>query len=553
MSSLLTSIWKRSPNKLRQSEIWLDYICLISLFVAALLLFLVNLGSSPILDGDEAIVAQVAKEIYQHQTGLVGWLFPTWMNEPYLERPPLMHGLIAGLYAIAGVNELTTRLPGAFLGAISVVLLYKIGREIFVVRLPALFSALIYLTCLPVIRMGRLAMLDGSLLCFEILTILAILRSRRDLRWALVAGIGLGAIGFTNGLLGLQFMAIALFFLAWDTPRLLGSAYLWSGISLGIAPLVAWYTAQWYHYPELQNLGDLIPLIIKPISNAAPLLDLSSWKNYLLLIFLYFVPWSIVIIGGLKLARNNVHWGWGKLVIIWSGVYIGTVLLLVSQKSWYFLPLYPALALAGGAKLDQVYNLPSSSAYPRSWLISFSSMAIVTGFIGLYFAFTNFINFSLPLIFGSLTLTFGATSVFIAKRERQFIVLLFWGLYISCFFFVASANWVGDIRSLEPVKPIANLINNNVPHHEVVYTSWQEYPSSLNFYSDRSIVKEELAKLKQHWQEHSTAYLLLDRATFKKLNISHQAIVQSPIDKKDRLGNFHLILAIKTPAAKTSV
>jgi 4-amino-4-deoxy-L-arabinose transferase-like glycosyltransferase len=155
MPSHPASIWKRSPNKLRQSEIWLDYLCFIGLFCAALLLFLINLGSSPLIDGNEAILARVAKEIYQHATGIAGWFFPTLLDEPYLDRPPLIHGMIAGFYAIAGINEFTTRLPGALLAAISVLLLYQIGREIFIVRLPALFSALIYLTCLPVVRMGR--------------------------------------------------------------------------------------------------------------------------------------------------------------------------------------------------------------------------------------------------------------------------------------------------------------------------------------------------------------------------------------------------------------
>ncbi len=547
MSSHPTSIWKRSPNKLRQSEIWLDYICVISLFGAALLLFLVNLGSSPLIDGDEAIVAQVAKEIHHHSLGFAGWLFPTLLDEPYLDRPTLIHSLIAGLYTIAGVNELTTRLPGAILGATSVLLLYNIGREIFVIRLPALFSALIYLTCLPVLRLGRLAMLDGPLLCFELLTIWAILRSRRDLRWALLAGIGLGTIGFTHGFLCLQVMAIALLFLAWDTPRLLGSVYLWSGISLGIAPLIVWYVAQWYRYPELQSPSDAIALLMTQVSLTTSLPKLSSWENYLLFILQYSVPWLIVFLGGLKLAWNNIHWGWGKLVIVWSGVYLATILIVVNQQSWYFLPLYPALALAGGAKLDQIYNLPSYIPYPRHWSICFGIMAILTAFMGLYFGFTNFINLSLPLIFGSLTLTFGATSVFITRRERQFIALLFWGLYVSCFFFVSSSNWVWESNRTEQVKPIAHLINTNVPNQEIIYTSWKEYPPSLNFYSDRSIIAEEITELKQRWQRNNAVYLLVDTPTIQELKLTPQAIVQ-PLDSQ----SSNWVLAIKNSGARYS-
>jgi 4-amino-4-deoxy-L-arabinose transferase-like glycosyltransferase len=525
MPSHLASIWKRSPNKLRQSEIWLDYFCFIGLFGAALLLFLINLGGSPLVDGNEAVLARVAKEIYQHATEIAEWLFPTLLNEPYLDRPPLIHVMVAGLYAIAGVNEFTTRLPGAVLAAISVLLLYQVGREIFIVRLPALFSALIYLTCLPVLRMGRLAMLDGPLLCFGILTIWAVLRSRRDLRWALVVGIGLGAVGLTHGFFCLPLGAIAILFLAWDTPRLLGSIYLWSGISLGLAPLFVWYTAQWYHHPELHDFATTIALLTSRVTPTS-WQELPSWRNHLLLLLQYFVPWSLMFYGGLKLARENLHWGWAKLIVVWSGIYAIAMLISLTSQSWYFLMLYPALALAGGAQLDQIYNLPSYIPYPRYWSIGLAIMSVFTAGVGLYCGFTSSIDFSLLLVFAFLTLTFGATAIFIARRERQFISLLFWGLYVSYLLLVASSHWVWELDNLEPVKPIAEIINSNVPQQEIIYTSWSQYPSSLNFYSDRPIITEAITQLKQRWQQHHSVYLLVDRSTIEKLNISPKAIVK---------------------------
>ena len=135
MPSHPTSIWKRSPNKLRQSEVWLECFYSTSLFLAALVLFLLNLGSLPLIDLKEGVVAQVAQEIFQGGGAMVG-IFPTLWGEPFLAQPPLVHNLIAIAYQLGGVNEFTTRLPGALLGAISVLLLYNIGREIFVARLP---------------------------------------------------------------------------------------------------------------------------------------------------------------------------------------------------------------------------------------------------------------------------------------------------------------------------------------------------------------------------------------------------------------------------------
>ena len=189
--------WESYHSQIRQEEKWRETLCIVGLLLAALLLFTINLGSLPLRDWDEGTVAQVAREIWQGKNSDWSWLFPTLNGKPYLNKPPLIHDLIAFCYSLGGVNEWTTRLPGAILTATSVPLLYGIGREIFVYRSPALFSALVYLTLLPVVRHGRLAMLDGAILCFALLLFLSLLRSRRDLRWSFVVGISFSLICLT--------------------------------------------------------------------------------------------------------------------------------------------------------------------------------------------------------------------------------------------------------------------------------------------------------------------------------------------------------------------
>lgn len=154
--------WDDAKNYNRRADAWIDILWILGLLLAAVILFSINLGGLPLRDWDEGTVAQVAREIWRSPANSQRWLYPTLNGEPYLNKPPLMHILIAFAYAIGGVNEWTSRLPGALLTAISVPLLYGIGREIFVQRPPAVFSALVYLTLLPVVRHGRLAMLDGA-------------------------------------------------------------------------------------------------------------------------------------------------------------------------------------------------------------------------------------------------------------------------------------------------------------------------------------------------------------------------------------------------------
>jgi 4-amino-4-deoxy-L-arabinose transferase-like glycosyltransferase len=527
MSSHLISIWRRSPNKLRQEDIWLEYFCIFGLLLAALLLFLFGLGDRPLIDWDEGILAQIAKEIYQGGNNWQQLMFPTLWGESYLELPPLVPNLIAIAYYFGGINEWTTRLPGALLAVISVLLLYKIGREIFVARIPALYSALIYLTLLPVVRQGRLAMSDGPLLCFEILTILAILRSRRDLRWALVGGLGLAAMGLTKGIVMLPLAIAALLFLLWDTPRLLNSLYLWSGIALGVLPLIGWYGLQWYVRRDIWQSAEVIDLILSPIRTGKQATLQPIWY-YPFLLFKYSLPWSAIAIDGIQLAWRNRNWSWARTLLVWSGVYLGFISVTIEKQFWLILPLYPILALICGAMLDRIRNLPSRLDYPRIWTLTFSLMALFAAACGLYFAFYYYLDFWLPLIFTALTLTLGATAIAIARRESQFIFLLFWGLYLSLLLTVGSSHWLWELRSIYSVKPVASLIRDIVPPQATVYTSFDRARPSLDFYSEHRVIPQETDKLKQLWQQKISVYLLIDRSTIERLDLPPTAIIEDP-------------------------
>ncbi|BAZ45074.1 family 39 glycosyl transferase [Chondrocystis sp. NIES-4102] len=506
MPSHPTSIWRRSSNKLRQAEIWLDCFCFAGLFLGALILFLVNLGDLPLLDLEEGTVGQLAKEIYQGSRSSLNWVFPTLWGEPYL-TPPLIPNLIAIAYKFVGVSEFATRLPGALLGCISVLLVYNIGREIFVARSPALFSALVYLTCLPVLRFSRLATLGGPILCFELLAIWAILRCRRDLRIAVVAGIALGLMGLTKGLLSIQILIILLAFLAWDTPRLISCGYFWAGLVLGIAPGVAWYLGEGIYYNQLQSPGAFFTLFMGR-TNAQVFMP-QTLLDYVLASLQYVLPWSLMILAGLRLVIKNIHWGWGKLLFVWIWGYFVLGYLLLNQDYWSILPLYPAIALAIGKQLDLMRNLPSYVDYPRFWSYGLVLMAVLAAFAGLYWGIREYIDFYLPFICGSLTITFAATAIALSHHDKQFIPLLFWGLFVSLLLLVVSPHWIWELKTQDPVKPVAQLIREYTPSDAVIYSSMTQDRPSLNFYSDRHVIPLSQSELAQKWQENSNIYLFI--------------------------------------------
>jgi 4-amino-4-deoxy-L-arabinose transferase-like glycosyltransferase len=517
-------IWSHLEKQHRAVEKWVDGVWLTVLLLAAVLLFSVNLGGLPLRDWDEGTVAQVAREIWRAPADSLRWLYPTLGGEPYHNKPPLLHLLIAWAYSLGGVNEWTTRLPGAILTAISVPLLYSIGREIFRQRWAAIYSALIYLTMLPVVRHGRLAMLDGVVVCFLMVMMLCVLRSRRDLRYCLGIGIGFGLICLTQGLLGILLGAIAIVFLFWDTPRLLTSYYLWAAIFIGILPVAGWYSAQLIHYGDnFAQIGLINPSLNRFGSggegNSAP-----PWY-YIIEILKWVWPWLIFFPQTARLLWENRNLSWAKLLLVWSGVYLVIISIIGTKISWYVFPIYPSLALAFGAQLAETENLPLLSSYPRAWVGGLSILAVVASAGSIYFSWGTTPKADLQLIFAAVALTMILAAILAERGDGQFLKILFWGSYVSLLLLMKSNYWVWELWEAYPVKPVAAMISQVNPSVKKIYTSFPYHRPSLDFYSDRTIIPASLGELQYYWHYSSQPYFLLNASAFNNLQLDSMKLV----------------------------
>jgi len=504
-----------SANRIRHQNAWTERLLVIALLVAGLLVFTLNLGSLPLRDWDEGTVAQVAREILQAPENSNRWLFPTLWQEPYLNKPPLIHDLIALCYRWGGVNETTARFPSALLMAVSVPFAYGLGKELFLMRQPALFSALIYLTTLPLVRQGRLAMLDGAVVCFAILLMWSVLRSRRDLRWCLGIGISLSLIGLTKGIMALLLGGIAFGFLAWDTPRLFRSPYFWGGVSIGCLPLLSWYALQWVHY---QGAFVETAIFSQSFSRLWRAVDNNSGPPwYYLPRLLHFLPWLIFALSGLHLAWKNQIWSWSKLILVWSGVYFLVITFMSTKLPWYILPLYPALALAGGRMLTEIARYPREESYPKSWgllLLFLGGIALGSSF---YFGITDESSKELVIITLAVALTTGVGGGLVLRRDPQFINILSWGMYVSLLLLVSSSYWLWELNEAYPVKPVAMLIRDQVPEETPIYTSFTYERPSLNFYAQKRVLPATQEELKRYWEQKPSVYLLVNPQTLKEL------------------------------------
>ncbi|WP_017653248.1 ArnT family glycosyltransferase [Fortiea contorta] len=525
-------IWGYLGKQHRTLEKLIDWAWLIVLLVAAVLLFSINLGELPLRDGDEGVVAQVAREIWRSPVDSLRWLYPKLGAEQAYYKPPLMHWLVAWAYSLGGVNECMTRLPSAILTATSVPLLYCIGREIFRQRWAAIYSALIYLTMLPVVRYGRLAILDGAVVSFLMITMLCMLRSRRDLRYCLGVGVGFGLICLTQGIYGILLCAIALLFLFWDTPRLLTSYYLWIAIFIGILPVTGWYTLQLLHYGHtfLQ-----VGILNQPLSRTSTVggNSRSTWY-YFQEILIYSWPWLLFLPQSLRLTWENRNLSWAKLVLVWSGAYLVIMSFIGNKLFWHLFPIYPSLALAFGAQLTETDNLPLLSFYPRSWITGLAILAVAASGGSILFSWGGAHTTDLQLIFAVVALTMTLSAILAERGDGQFFQVLLWGSYISLLLLMKSHYWVWELWEAYPVKPVATMIVRANPAVKKIYTSFPYHRPSLDFYSDRTIIPASLGELQYYWHYNGQPYFLLSASAFKDLHLDSVKLV-------DQAGDWRLI------------
>lgn len=479
----------------------LDFLWLLGLTLGALGLFLGHLGDLPLRDWDEGTHGQVAREIYRN--GLGGWLHPTLWGQPYFNKPPLVQSLMALAYHWGGVNAGMARLPGALFSAASVPLLYGLACQLFPQRGPARWGSAVYLTLLPVVRHGRLAMLDGAVVFFFLGLLFCCIKSRRSPPWIWGMGLCFGLLVLTKGLIGGLLLALTLGFMAWDRPRSLASPTLWASLILGSAPAVAWYGLQWHHYGSIfleiglgnQNFDRIWSSVE---NNHGP-----PWY-YLLELLKYGWPWLIFLPQGFRLLWGDRALPPGKLLLVWLGGYLGAISLMGTKLPWYIFPLYPALALTVGLALHHTWQgcggLGSRpyTPIPVSHLAIGGLTLVGGGAISALGYFSPWGGEPNGLLMGACGLVSAGclTSAALARQSHAFFIpVVLWSWFLGLGLFISSDQWLWELAEDYPVEPVAALITAHAPPGAPVYTTHPIERPSLNFYCDRRVQSQDPQQL----------------------------------------------------------
>jgi 4-amino-4-deoxy-L-arabinose transferase-like glycosyltransferase len=325
-------------------------ICVGVLSLARVLLFY-RLGDGSLHDWDEAIYAQVAKELAFSDT----WMTLTWGGAPFLHKPPLYFWLTALTYKLIGVSEFSARLWPAIFGFGVVGLTFVLGvrlRSWGVGVVAALLLLVVdhsyYAHWWNFLSLSRVAMLDTGL-TFWIMTALFVVWEA-DHRPQLIPllGIAVGMAVMTKAWPGFFAAALAcIYWLMARQGRRNDSPYWFLAVLLAGLLIVPWHLWQvaFHGYPFLHDyVGvNLTGRLFHAFEGNAG----SPW-NYIDILrqgfSIWGYVWPLAYLWGVWRAITRGDLG-VKFLLIWITLPLLLFSMAQTKLGWYINMIYPAIAL----------------------------------------------------------------------------------------------------------------------------------------------------------------------------------------------------------------
>ena len=182
-----------SPKKIR----WPKQLAVVSVLMLIAVFCLFHCLGFALFEPDEARNAQLALNVVESGQ----WLSLTLNQEPYWDKPPFQIWAIAASYQTFGVNQFSTRLPGAIAALLTVLMTVMLGKRLVGFRAAALGTFLLLITA-GFLFTGRYVTMDAALTASTTATLLLgflAIRDRMSKPIAVAAGIACGIGVMTKG------------------------------------------------------------------------------------------------------------------------------------------------------------------------------------------------------------------------------------------------------------------------------------------------------------------------------------------------------------------
>jgi 4-amino-4-deoxy-L-arabinose transferase-like glycosyltransferase len=320
-----------------------------------------QLGSNPLLDPDEPVYAQTAREML----AAGDLLSPRIYGDFWYDKPPMYYWLVAAAAQVFGMGEFAARFPSALLAVAGSIYLYFSVARLISVR-AGLFSALVLTTSLEYFYLGKAAVTDMTLTFCLMVSLLSFIE-KKYLRFYLFAALAV----VTKGPIGLFFAGgiVLLYLAATQRWRELGKMSILPGIALFTVVAAPWY-ALMIHYHGAAFVDTFLGFHNVTRFTSPEHASGAVWYYFIPVLLVGFFPWTPLLFQSLWAALTTNRRDRSALLffMLWASVVFVFFSISATKLVSYILPMYPALAVIVGWYLDQA--LEHGRAKPRfSWII----------------------------------------------------------------------------------------------------------------------------------------------------------------------------------------
>lgn len=347
--------FSRFGNRGRGASYWpLAAVCMVA---AVVLLW--KLGTSSLYDWDEAIYAQISKEMVSSGD----WLTPHWDYQPWFDKPPLYMWATAVLFRLFGISEFWARAPSAFSGIAVVGLTYLIGRRLYG-RAAGLLAVAVLLTSSGFVQSARSGMTDVMLTMFIYLAIYSCLRLERGAGawwYPLCLSCALAFLTKSSAALVAPVIIFAALSMQGYLLAALRSRCFWLAAGLALVLVAPWHIAM-YAYHGQAFLHDYFGVHTVTLATSGIEGHAEGPFYYLDTLRQRFLPWVYLFPFALALAIWDGARRLPSLVILIAFIVMAATYTIIAMKIfWYIVPIYPSMALLLSSLVVRAakQNLPS--------------------------------------------------------------------------------------------------------------------------------------------------------------------------------------------------
>lgn len=330
----------------------------IVLFLFCLFLYGTASGLIPLLDPDEPVYGETAKEMLA--TG--DWISPRIYGDFWYDKPPLFYWMEAVSFAVFGVSTWAARLPSVLLGALTPVYLYLSSRRLIGEK-TALRGAFICATSLEIIVLARSSVTDTLLTFTLTLALMSFLRKEY-----VIAYIACGLALLTKGPIGFGFPALIvglwmIFTKQFTLKNVMALKWYW-----GI-PLACLVGLPWYIDMAMIHGNAFIDTFLGYHNITRFVSPEHAGQNhywlYIVVLLAGFYPWAGTLPGILRRARKWMKDRNSSYFLVWALFIFLFFSFSSTQLFSYILPVLPPLSLLAAMYItDCEESGHSSKAFP---------------------------------------------------------------------------------------------------------------------------------------------------------------------------------------------